>query len=271
MRIALISDVFFDAGGQSRLVARLRAARERGAAIALLPELALDPWSPATAVARDEDAEPPGGPRHRRLSDAARAAGLAVVGGAIVRDPSSSVRHDTALAFDAGGALVHAYRKLHLPDEDGFRETSHYEPGDRPPRAFELAGVPVGVQICSDVNRPVGSYLLAAQGAEVILAPRATEPTYWERWKLVLRATAMTCGVYVLTVTRREPDLAVPLGGPSAAFDPTGATLLEADDAITVVSIDREAVAAARRAYPGYMPHRADIYAEGWTSAAGRR
>jgi predicted amidohydrolase len=239
--------------------------------VAVLPELALDPWTPATRIARDEDAEAPGGPRHRRLSDAARAAGVAVVGGAIVRDPVSGARHNTALAFDAHGVLVSAYRKVHLPEEEGFWETSHYAPGDRPPAPFEMAGATVGVQICSDVNRPVGSHLLAAEGAEAILAPRATEPTYWERWKLVLRATALTCGVYVLTVNRREPGLAVPLGGPSAAFDPSGATLVESEDHVTIVPIDRDAVAAARRTYPGYLPHPADLYAAGWASAARRR
>jgi len=268
--IALISDVFFDPDGPARLVARLREARARGAAVAVLPELALDPWAPATRVVRDEDAEPPGGPRHRRLADAARAADVAVVGGAIVRDPVSGVRHNTALAFDARGALVSAYRKIHLPEEDGFWETSHYAPGDRPPAPFELAGVIVGVQICSDVNRPAGSCLLAAAGAEAILAPRATEPTYWDRWKLVLQATALTCAVYVLTVNRREPDLAMPLGGPSAAFDPTGATIVESEDPITLVSIDRDVIAAARRGYPGYLPHQAGLYADGWASAARR-
>jgi predicted amidohydrolase len=32
-----------------------------------------------------------------------------------------------------------------------------------------------GIQVCSDVNRPEGSLLLGALGAEAIVCPRATE------------------------------------------------------------------------------------------------
>lgn len=271
MLIALVSDVFFGPDGPARLAARLDEGRARGAALAVLPELPLNPWSPATRDARDEDAEAPEGPRHRTLASAARAAGVAVIGGAIVRDPSTGARHNTALVFDAGGSLVSSYRKLHLPEEPGFWETSHYAPGDRPPVSFAIGDMRMGVQICSDVNRPEGSFLLAAQGAAVIAAPRATEAPTWERWKLVLRAIAMTAAAYVLTVNRQEPGLEVPLGGPAAAFDPAGQTLIESLDPVTVVGVDPRTADAARRDYPGYLPLRARVYEEGWAALSGAR
>src|SRR5262249_53186457 len=69
-RVALLSEVFVGDGARDRLAARLAAARGLGAELAVLPEIPLNPWSPATTVPRDEDAEPPEGPRHRALARA---------------------------------------------------------------------------------------------------------------------------------------------------------------------------------------------------------
>jgi len=127
-------------------------------------------------------------------------------------------------------------------------------------RAF---GMPIGLQICSDANRPEGSHLLGAVGAEAILVPRATEVGSWERWKLVLRANAVTSTAYVLSVNRRDP-IAIPLGGPSVAIDPHGRVVTESLDPMVVVTLSRVVVEEARRVYPGYMPVRAGLYAEAW-------
>lgn len=265
LTVALIRDVFSD--GSGRLQARLREARDRGAALVVLPELPLNDWCPAHRGVRDEDAEDEGGPRQQALAEAARGAGIAVLGGAIVRDGQGR-RHNTALLYDAAGACLAAYRKLHLPDEPGFWEADHYAPGDEPPRVVALDGFPLGIQLCSDVNRPEGSHLLGALGAEAILAPRATEAGTFERWRLMLRANAIASCAYVLSVTRPAPEHGVPLGGPSIAIDPNGTVLVETEDAIATVTLARAAVAEARRAYPGYLAVRSDIYAAAWTAAA---
>ena len=197
LTVALISEVFHEADGADRLVARLREARGAGAELALLPELPLHPWRPATKEASEEDAEPIGGPRTTAQAAAAREAGIGLIGGIVARDAAGR-RTSAALVFDASGELVATYEKLHLPEEPGFWETSHYEPGTRPPCRLDTFGMPIGLQICSDINRPEGSHLLGAQGAEVILAPRATELRTYPRWRTVFQANAMTSAAYVV-------------------------------------------------------------------------
>lgn len=264
MIVALISEVFFDAAGPARLDACLREARARGAHLALLPELPLNPWSPATELPREEDAEPPEGPRHQLLSASARVAGIAVLGGAIVKDPKSWRRHNTALLFGADGGLLTAYRKVHLPEEEGFWETRHYEPGDALSPVVSALDLRIGLQICSDVNRPEGCHLLGAQGAEIILNPRATEAATFARWRTVLIANAMTSGSYILSVNRPRAEQGVALGGPSFAVAPTGEVLVETTEPMALATLDRQTVAAARKRYPGYLATRADLYADGW-------
>lgn len=79
VRVALITDVFHEDADGSRLMERLAGARALDARLAVLPELPLNPWSPAMRVPRDEDAEPPDGPRQRAMAEAAAEAGVALL------------------------------------------------------------------------------------------------------------------------------------------------------------------------------------------------
>ena len=267
--VALINEVFFDDPEGARLRACLVEAKQQGADLAVLPELPLNPWSPARQTPVDEDAEVPEGPRYQRQAAAAQEVGIALLGGAIVRDSDTGRRYNTALLFDASGALVTAYQKLHLPDEEGFWETHHYEPGLEPPRAVSGLGPSMGIQICSDINRPAGAQLLAAQGVEILLAPRATDRSNYPRWRLVYQAMAVTSTAYVVSVNRQQPEHGVPLGGPSLVVSPDGKVVLETEDLVTVVPLDVSRVSHLRNEYPGYMPFPVSIYAEGWKRLAG--
>ena len=54
----------------------------------------------------------------------------------------------------------------------------------------------------------------------------------------MLRANAITCCAYVLSVGRPREELGVGFGGPAFAFDPIGQTLVETEDTISVVELD---------------------------------
>ncbi|HYM53096.1 MAG TPA: carbon-nitrogen hydrolase family protein [Candidatus Dormibacteraeota bacterium] len=270
LTVALISEVFWEPDGIGRLSERLEEAVSRGADLAVLPELPLHPWRPATKDAVDEDAEPMGGPRMTAQAKAAAGAGIGLVGGIVHRDDATGRRTSRALVFDRSGELVATYEKLHLPEEPGFWETSHWEPGTQAPGRIDAFGLPVGVQICSDINRPEGSHVLAAQGAMAVLAPRASEERTYQRWKIVFRANAVTSCCYVLSVNRPHPEDGVLIGGPSIAVDPAGQVLVETTDPIAIVTLDATVVQRARTAYPGYLPVRARLYADAWGEIAGR-
>ena len=267
LTVALISEVFWEADGAQRLKQRLAEAAERGADVAVLPEIPLNPWRPATREPRDDDAEPMDGPRARAQGEAAAEAGIGLVGG-IIHVAEDGRRTSRALVFDRQGAIQATYEKLHLPEEPGFWETSHYEPGTEAPRRIDGFGLPIGVQICSDNNRPEGTHLLGAQGAMAVFVPRASEEKTYQRWKTVFRSNALTGCLYVLSVNRPHPEEGVLIGGPSVAFDPSGDLLAETTDRLALVTLDAKVVTDARRAYPGYLPVRARLYADAWTEIA---
>ena len=267
--VALVHDVFFDGDGAARLARRLAEARAAGATLAPLPELPLHEWIGGSRIAREADAEPPAGPRQRLLARAAREAGVAVQGGAIVRDERTGRRSNRALLFDAHGELLASYDKLHLPSEEGFWESDHYEPGLAPPQPVEACGFRLGMQICSDVQRPAMCNLLGALGVELIVAPRATPAGSFERWRTVLRADALTSATFVISVNRPAGREDTAFGGPSIAIAPDGAVLLETTEPLSTVVLERSAVVAARSTYPGYLAVRTDLYARAWGSLAG--
>jgi predicted amidohydrolase len=269
LTVALVSEVFWEPDGLGRLGERLDECVRRGADLAVLPELPLNPWRPATKDPVDDDAEGMDGPRARAMAAGAQQAGIGLVGGIIHRDVATGRRTSRAIAFDRKGVLVATYEKLHLPEEPGFWETSHYEPGTQAPERIDAFGLPIGLQVCSDANRPEGSHLLGAMGVQAILVPRATEERTYQRWKIVFRATAQTGCCYVLSVTRPDPEGGVLIGGPSVAVDPNGTVLLETTDRIGLVTLESRVVSAARIAYPGYLPVRARLYADAWADIAG--
>ncbi|HWB81272.1 MAG TPA: carbon-nitrogen hydrolase family protein [Nannocystaceae bacterium] len=265
-RVALVSEVFFGEGAPTRLCEALAAARGLDAELAVLPELALDPWVPCSREVRDDDAEPEGGPRIAMLSACAQQIGIAVVGGAIVR-AADGTRFNTAVVVDAQGRALARYAKTHVPQEPGFWERDHYADGRAHAQTFVHRGLAMGLQICSDINRPEGVHALAAAGAQVVLHPRATEPDTFDAWRLVMRATAMTSCCWILSVNRPRPEGGTPLGGPSCVVAPDGEVIVESREPITIAQIDDDAVAIARKGYPGYLPVRSDLYARAWNDA----
>jgi N-carbamoylputrescine amidase len=267
--IALISDVFWQDDGSERLLKRLFEARDMGAEAAVIPELAMNKWSPATKHQVASDAEFLGGPRCQVQMEAAQRAGIGLIGAAILRDEHGA-RFNTALVINSSGMLVGSWEKAHIPDEPGFWEADHYDQGRDSLTPIDGLGFPLGVQICSDVNRPQGTQLLAAAGAECVLVPRASESASWHRWRPVLIANALTSCCWVATVNRPAPEEGVLLGGPSFAVDPNGDVLVESTDPVCTFSYKPHHLEAHRSSYPGYLSIRSDLYATGWSAIPPR-
>ena len=105
----------------------LISAAEQGADLAVFPE--------ATQVRFGSDlraaAEPLDGPFGSGLAVAAKETGVALVAGVFEPAPDGRV-YNTAVAFDGHGELVASYRKLHLFDAFGHRESEVVAPGSAP-------------------------------------------------------------------------------------------------------------------------------------------
>src|SRR5712691_3578463 len=96
-------------------VERISEAARRGAQIICLPELFLSPYfCQQTNTEWFDLAEPIPGPTTERLAALARSLGTVIVA-SLFEKRAAGVYHNTAVVFDADGATLGLYRKMHIP------------------------------------------------------------------------------------------------------------------------------------------------------------
>src|SRR3954451_484978 len=149
MRIALaqMNSVVGDiAGNERRIVELLGAARDAGAQLVLLPELAVTGYPPEDLLLKEHFLA-----AARAALDriAAQCTGI----GALVGLPERTDDVYNAARRCPDGAVAGIYRKMHLPNYGVFDEVRYFQSGPGP-AVFELDGATIGITICEDTWRP---------------------------------------------------------------------------------------------------------------------
>jgi predicted amidohydrolase len=240
----------------------VRTAAAAGAALVVLPEAAMYPFG------RPEDglldaAEPVDGPFAAALGEVAAETGVTVVAGMFETVPGEQRVSNTVLAIGPGGPLGH-YRKLHLFDALGWRESDRVRPGEVDDRAalltFRLGDLTVGVLTCYDVRFPELARALVDAGATVLALPSAwvAGPLKEYQWRTLAVARAIENTAYVLAADQSPPDFA----GHSMVIDPMGVVLAQVGevDGLAVADASADRLADVRRTLPvlGHRRYRVD-------------
>jgi len=246
---------------------RVRAAAVRaasqGAGIAVFPE--------GTQVRFSADlramAEPLDGPFCRGLAEIAGSAGLAIVASLFEPAPDGRV-YNTTVAYEADGSLAAVYRKIHLFDALGYRESQSVAPGDQVVIA-SLAGLRVGFMTCYDVRFPELARALAAGGADLLVLPSAWAAGTFkeEHWVTLVRARAIENTIWVAAAGQvpdpAEPPTKAPTGiGRSLLVDPMGVVRVDLGPAegLGVGDVDTEQTAHVRAVLPSLAGRRTEIW-----------
>lgn len=227
----------------------LAKARGRGAQVVLFPEYSsyfIDPFD-ETLVQGAEEID---GPFVAGLTALAATHGVHVVAGLLERGSDGRRVRNTVVAVDAGGLLAH-YRKLHLYDAFGQRESDWVEAGEiEPPETFEVGGLRFGLMTCYDLRFPEVARVLADTGADVALiaAEWVRGPLKEHHWRTLLTARAIENTMYVVAA-----DHPPPLGvGRSMIIDPQGVEIAGVGTTtdVAVGHLEREAIENVRRVNP---------------------
>ena len=253
-----------------RVRAAAEAAAANGAGLAVFPEGTQARFSADLRAL----AEPLDGAFCRGLSDAARSAGLAIAAGIFEPAPDGRV-FNTTVGFDTDGTLVAVYRKIHLFDALGHRESDSVAPGDEVVIA-RLGGLRVGFMTCYDVRFPELARALAAGGAELLVLPAAWAAGTFkeEHWVTLVRARAIENTIW-LAAAGQVPDLAepptrAPTGiGRSMLIDPMGTVRLDLGptEGLGIGDVDIEQTARVRAALPSLANRRSDVLPSGVAAA----
>jgi predicted amidohydrolase len=211
-------------------------------------------------------AAPPAGLFGSSLAAAAADAGVALIAGIFTPAPDGRV-YNTAVAFDASGELVAAYRKLHLFDAFGQQESAVIAPGADVVVA-KLAGLSVGLQICYDLRFPELTRALTSRGADLVVMPAAWGAGLFkeEHWITLTRARAIENTVWVAAVGQvpdpDEPPTHAPTGiGRSVLVDPMGTVRLDLGPypGVAVAEVDTDFTAQVRAQLPSLEHRRPEI------------
>ncbi|MEW1657039.1 nitrilase-related carbon-nitrogen hydrolase [Streptomyces sp. NPDC093707] len=233
---------------------QIEQAAEHGADVVVFPELSLHGYHLGglkrdASIAVDD-------PQVRELS-------LLGPGVLIGFHEHTSLRAYNTSAYYVDGALVHAHRKLYLPNYLAWEERKHVSPGQSL-RAYELAKSSSGGRgatlVCNDAWQPVLPWLAVQDGAEVLFVPTnsaaSLDPEAMDTglyWETLLSYTAKMLQCWVVFVNRVGNEHGASFWGGSRVVDPRGVVVAQApkwEPALVTVEIDPSEARRQRRSVP---------------------
>jgi len=232
--------------------ARLRDLVTADSDLVVLPEaFARDFGEPGSALG--PYAEATDGEFATELSAVAAEHNTTVVAGMFETSADPARPYNTLLVRGAADA---SYRKIHLYDSFGYRESDALLPGDLTPVLVDVAGLRVGLMTCYDLRFPELGRLLVDRGAEVLVVPAAwvAGPRKVEHWRTLVRARAIENTVFVVAAAQPGPRYC----GHSMVVDPLGDVLAEAGEGAAVLraTLDGGVLDEARRTNPSLANRR---------------
>lgn len=204
------------------LVDRALTGVEPGSAdLVVLPEAAMADFGPADADLAAH-AEPLDGPFVTLLAEHARRIGAVVLAGMF--EATDALPFNTLVAVGPGG-LIASYRKVHLYDSFGYRESDRLSPGDLRPTVIDVAGTRVGLMTCYDLRFPELARALVDHDARLIVVPAAwvAGEHKLDHWRTLLAARAIENTCWVLGVGQNGRRYT----GHSGLYDPWGVRVAE--------------------------------------------
>jgi NAD+ synthase (glutamine-hydrolysing) len=231
-------------GNAARIRTQVDRARDAGAELVLLPELALTGYPPEDLLLNEhflQDAQA----ALREL--AAGVEGIV----AMVGFPERAEDVYNALAVIAGGAVHTVYRKILLPNYGVFDEQRYFQAGDDAV-VLDLGGARIGLTICEDIWTPGHPAAEEALAGATLIVNASASPYFAGKGRqreqmLVQRARDNLCAVAFCNLVGGQDELV--FDGHSVVIDHEGAVLARAPqftEALTLCTVDLQAAATAR-------------------------
>lgn len=256
------------------------AAAEQGSDLVIFPELSLTGYDVQARAA--ELAIGAQSPALKPLAEASRRVDLLC--GFI--ELGEDFRVFNSCAYFAGGELRHVHRKVYLPTYGIFDEARYFAAGDTV-RAFDLwadesrlakasgmGKLRCGAIICEELWHPSIAYLLAQDGAQMLLAHSAAadkglrdgqgRAAGLQVWEVLARSAAVSAGVFLAWTNRIGEEGALRFFGSSFIADPGGRIIAQAqayEQEVKVCAVEFGELPATRVATPLLRDERLELTA----------
>jgi predicted amidohydrolase len=168
--------------------------------------------------------------------------------------------YDTVVLINEQGKLISYYRKLHLYDALGFKESTKLLAGSK---LFSPVISPLGklgTLVCYDLRFPELSRILAIKGSNALIAPSGwVQGTMKEdHWLIMCRARAIENGVYLIAPNQIGNIFC----GRSLVVDPFGVVVMDMGntEGFEIVDLDLSRIDVVRKSLPLLKDRRNDLY-----------
>ncbi len=250
LRIALVQEASGLEPAANR--ERLRALTPDGTDLAVFPEAFArdfgEAGSDVSAYAEQVDGE-----FARAVAAVAREKDTTLVAGMFEASDDPGRPFNTLVAR---GEMHADYRKVHLYDSFGYRESDRLRAGAPDLTPVTLGGWQVGLMTCYDLRFPEHARELVDRGAEILVVPAAwvAGPRKADHWRTLVRARAIENTVFVVAVGQPGPRYS----GHSLLVDPLRDVLAEAGEGPAVLTgvVERADLDEARRTNPSLANRR---------------
>jgi predicted amidohydrolase len=253
------------AGTVKRIAGLIRQAGEAGAALLVLPELALSPYFAAVV---HEDISPfvePAFPTEETAPIVAAVRDTGVVTVVPHAERENGLVYNGSVVLGADGEVTGRYRKSHIPGqvspdrpgEFAILEKRYFAPGDLGFPLHDSPAGPFGIGICYDRRFPELYRCYALAGASVVaccfntpVMNGETLESTQEAQELAVRGGAIANAVAVIAAGKAGVEGGVRYSAGSCVIDHKGRILAKAaseGDELVTAELDLTAAAAARK------------------------
>jgi len=194
------------------------------------------------------------------IRHAAKKNHIQVIGSFYEKSTKKDRVYDTSFIIDKSGNVISTYRKIHLYDALGFKESDKMIKGSKISKPVKTSIGKIGMMICYDLRFPEMSRSLAVAGSEILVVPSAWVKGNMkeEHWITINKTRAIENGCYVIA-----PDQVGNIYcGRSIVVDPYGKILLDMKkkQGIGYVDINLRNIKRIRKILPLLKNRRTDIY-----------
>jgi len=246
-----------------KILSYINKASKKGAELCAFPEFMMF-YTPSSQSSSKLSslAETINGNFVTTIARAAKKSSIQVVGTFYEKSRKKNRVYDTSFIINKFGKVVSTYRKIHLYDAMGFKESNKMTPGSKIVKPTKTSVGKIGMLICYDLRFPEMSRTLASAGSEILVVPSAWVKGEMkeDHWVTINKTRAIENGCYVVA-----PDQVGNIYcGRSLVVDPLGKILLDMKkrQGFGVVNISLNQVKKIRKILPLLKNRRTDVYSK---------
>lgn len=178
--------------------------------------------------------------------------------------------YNTVVFIRSNGEAEIVYRKTHLFDAYGYKESDYIMPGPEPSRIVYVNKARIAFSVCFDIRFPELYRVYSLNGAEIIVSPSAwyKGPLKEETLRFLAQARAHENTVYVVIANQTGKYFT----GRSMIIDPLGVVLIDlgVNEVYKEYTIDVDYIYEVRRKLPVLKLRRPELYKDIITSCQRR-